>query len=103
MSQTARLARADEVSTIDFARYFHDLSTEGPLYVSWGGGAIIELKGEGFNDSPPANAFTLTTTSLGGSVTVPGTPMTGKLSSLNCGILLKTTHFNFNFTLAAIY
>ena len=46
--------------------------------MSWGGGAIIEFKGEGFHDEPVANSFTFTTTDLGGSITVPGTAMTGK-------------------------
>ena len=71
-------AFADEVESIDFIRYFHDLETEGDLYVSWAGGAVIEFKGEGFDDTPVANSIYFRTTGLGGDVTVPGSAMTGK-------------------------
>ena len=64
---------------MDFIRYFHDLETEGNLYVSWAGGTVIEFKGEGFEDTPVANSIYFRTTELGGDVTVPGSAMTGKL------------------------
>ena len=73
-----QVCRADDVASLDFIRYFHDLETEGNLYVSWAGGAIIEFKGEGFDDTPVANSVNFRTTDLGGDVTVPGTVMTGK-------------------------
>ena len=68
-----------EEDSLDFIRYFHDLDNEGNLWVSWGGGAIIEFKGEGFHDEPVANSFIFTTNDMGGTVTIPGTSMTGKL------------------------
>ena len=74
-----KFCHAEDVVSMDFIRYFHDLETEGNLYVSWAGGAIIEFKGEGFEDTPVANSIYFRTTGLGGDVTVPGTAMTGKL------------------------
>ena len=58
----SRFCCADEVESLDFIRYFHDLENEGNLYVSWGGGAIIEFKGEGFSSEPVANQVIFTTT-----------------------------------------
>ena len=84
---------ADEVDSIDFIRYFHDLETEGDLYVSWAGGAVIELKGEGFHDTPVANSVYFRTTGLGGDVTVPGTAMTGKSASYAGAVLFSLTNF----------
>ena len=85
-------AFADEVESIDFIRYFHDLETEGDLYVSWAGGAVIEFKGEGFDDTPVANSVYFRTTGLGGDVTVPGTAMTGKLASQAGAVLLSVAN-----------
>ena len=52
----------EEIESLDFISYFHDLENEGNLYVSWGGGAIIEFKGEGFSSEPVANQVIFTTT-----------------------------------------
>ena len=75
----SRFCYADEVESLDVIRYFHDLESEGDLNVSWGGGTIIEFKGEGFHNEPISNSITFTTSDMGGTVTVPGTAMTGKL------------------------
>ena len=86
---------AEQVESLDFIRYFHDLETEGDLNVSWGGGAIIEFKGEGFHDQPISNSITFTTSDMGGTITVPGTAMTGKFIWAFCGIDHLTANSKF--------
>ena len=74
------LSNALDVCTLRHVSYFHDSSDEnqGNIYVSWGGGVILQFWGSGFNGSPVANTIQLTAWIDGNSYVIEGTPMDGK-------------------------
>ena len=74
------LSTAVDVCTLRHVSYFHDSSTEnqGDIYVSWGGGVILQFWGSGFNGSPVSNTIQLAAWIDGAYYTIEGTAMDGK-------------------------
>ena len=79
---TPSLAKECTISTLRHVGYFHDLDHEGDLLVSWGGGAILQFSGSGFNGVPIANTVYFESNTFksptGELIQLQGTLMNGK-------------------------